>query len=122
MHHVTQSQKQAWLARASRQDVNGWIWVRIAGAPFERGFQYGSLTAKEYAEAFRVYKIMTLQSTGKEISFFYDNAVKLQKGEIYPELLEEMEGLAAGYSDQGVPTALDDIIGWNAWMEMTGYW
>src|SRR5208283_5333436 len=56
------------------------------------------------------------------MSFFYENAVKLQKDKIYPELLEEMEGLAAGYSDQGVPTTLDDIIGWNAWMEMTGYW
>lgn len=122
MHTVTDSQKQAWLAKANRHDLNGWIWVKIRGAPFERGYQYGSLTAVEYAEAVRVYKGMTLQTTGKELSFFYENAVKLQKDKIYPELLEEMEGLAAGYSDQGVPTTLDDIIGWNAWMEMTGYW
>jgi hypothetical protein len=122
VYTVKESQRQEWLSKASRLDVNGWIWVKIRGAPFERGFQYGSLTAKEYAEAVRVYKWMTLQTTGKEMSFFYDNAVKLQKDKIYPELLEEMEGVAAGYSGQGIPTTLDDIVGWNAWMEMTGYW
>ena len=33
-----------------------------------------------------------------------------------------MEGIAAGLSAAGVPTTLDDIIGWNAYMEITGYW
>ena len=33
-----------------------------------------------------------------------------------------MSGIAAGYSKAGVPTTLDEIIGWNAYMEMTGYW
>jgi hypothetical protein len=122
MPELTEAQKRAWLSKASREDRNGWMWVRIRGGPFERGFQYGSLTAKEYAEAVRVYKGMTLETTGKELAFFYENAVKLQKDKIYPDLLEEMEGVAAGYTDQGVPTTLNDIIGWNAWQEMTGYW
>lgn len=122
MRSVDDRQKRAWLAKSSRQDVNGWIWIRVQGGPFERGFQYGSLTAKEYAEAVRVYAAMTLETTGKDLAFFRDKAVELQKDKIYPELLEEMEGIAAGYSDQGVPATLEDIVGWNAWMEMTGYW
>lgn len=122
MRKIDASHKRSWLTKCSRTDISGWLWVRVQGGPFERGFQYGSVTAKEYAEAVRVYEAMTTESTGKDLAFFRDKAVELQKDKIYPELLEEMEGLAAGYSDSGVPTTLDDIIGWNAWMEMTGYW
>lgn len=115
-------EERAWLARADRREVNGWLHVRVQGAPFERGFQHGYLTAAEFAEAIRVYKAMTYQSLGMDYQFFVDKAAELHKAMITPELLEEMEGIAAGYSKAGVPTTLDDIIGWNAYMEMTGYW
>lgn len=115
-------EQRGWLERASRGDANGWLHIRIAGAPFERGFQYGYLTAAEYAEAIRVYTAMTYQSMGMDYSFFVEKAAEYHKSKITPELTEEMEGIAAGYSAAGVPTTLDDIIGWNAYMEMTGYW
>ncbi len=111
-----------WLAQASRGTVNGWIHVRVQGAPFARGFQYGYLTATDYAEAIRVYEAMTYETMGMDYSFFVEKAVEYHKDKITPELIEEMEGIAAGYTAAGVPTTLDDIIGWNAYMEMTGYW
>src|SRR6187431_1285084 len=36
-------EERGWLERASRNDVNGWIHLKIEGAPFERGFQHGYL-------------------------------------------------------------------------------
>jgi hypothetical protein len=115
-------QERGWLARASRQDIAGWLHVRVQGAPFERGFQHGYLTAAEYAAAVRTYSAMTLHTTGMDYSFFVREAAALQKAKVPPELLEELEGLAAGFSKAGVPSTVDDVIGWNAWMEMTGYW
>jgi uncharacterized protein CbrC (UPF0167 family) len=115
-------EERGWLERASRNDVNGWVHLRIEGAPFERGFQHGYLVAVEYADAIRVYEAMTYQTMGFDYSFFVDKAVEYHKSKITPELTEEMEGIAAGLSAAGVPTTLDDIIGWNAYMEMTGYW
>jgi hypothetical protein len=115
-------EQRGWLERASRTDVNGWIHLTIAGAPFERGFQHGYLVAAEYAEALRVYEAMTYQTMGFEYGFFVDKGVEFHKSKITPELTEEMEGIAAGLSAAGVPTTLDDIIGWNAYMEITGYW
>ncbi|MCD6058592.1 MAG: hypothetical protein K0Q89_2122 [Thermomicrobiales bacterium] len=41
------AEERGWLERASRTDVNGWIRLNIAGAPFERGFQHGYLVAAE---------------------------------------------------------------------------
>jgi hypothetical protein len=96
--------------------------VRTEGAPFERGFQHGYLVAAEYADALRVYEAMTYQTMGFDYLFFVEKAVEYHKDKITPELTEEMEGIAAGLSKAGVPATLDDIIGWNAYMEMTGYW
>jgi len=114
--------QRGWLGRAARNDINGWIQLKIAGAPFERGFQHGYLAAAEYADALRVYEAMTYQTMGFEYGFFVDKGVEFHKSKITPELTEEMEGIAAGLSAAGVPTTLDDIIGWNAYMEITGYW
>ncbi len=115
-------EQRGWLERASRREENGWLHVAIEGAPFERGFQHGYLTAAEYADAIRVYEAMTLQTTGFDYTFFVEKAAEMHKPKITPELLEEMEGIATGYAAAGVPTSLDEIIGWNAYMEITGYW
>jgi hypothetical protein len=115
-------EERSWLERASRNDVNGWVHLRIEGAPFARGFQHGYLIAAEYANAIRVYEAMTFQTMGFDYSFFAGKGVEFHKSKVTPELTEEMEGIAAGLSAAGVPTTLDDIIGWNAYQEMTGYW
>ena len=89
-------EERGWLERASRNDVNGWVHLKIAGAPFERGFQHGYLVAAEYADALRVYEAMTYQTMGFDYSFFVEKAVEFHKAKITPELTEEMEGIAAG--------------------------
>ena len=89
-------EQRGWLERASRNDVNGWIHLKIEGAPFERGFQHGYLVAAEYADAIRVYEAMTYQTMGFDYSFFVDKAAEFHKSKITPELTEEMEGIAAG--------------------------
>src|SRR5215212_4082326 len=104
-------EERGWLERASRNDVNGWVHLRITGAPFERGFQHGYLLAAEFVDALRVYEAMTYQTMGFEYGFFVDKGVEFHKSKITPELTEEMEGIAAGLSAAGVPTTLDDIIG-----------
>ena len=115
-------EQRGWIERASRTDINGWVHLRIGGAPFERGFQHGYLIAAEYADALRVYEAMTYQTMGFDYSFFVEKAVEFHKPLIPAEWAEEMEGIAAGLTAAGVPSTYDDIIGWNAYTEITGYW
>lgn len=115
-------QERGWLEQATRTDSNGWIHLRVGGEPFARGFQHGYLVAAEYADAIRVYEAMTYQTMGFDYAFFVEKAVEYHTSKITPELTSEMEGIAAGLTAAGVPTTLGDIIGWNAYMEMTGYW
>lgn len=115
-------EQTGWLAKASRTDVDGWLHVTIAGAPFERGFQYGYLVADEYADSVRVYREMTYQDIGMTYDFFVDRATELHAAKIPAELQTEMEGVAAGLTAAGVPASVKDVIGINDWMELTGYW
>jgi len=65
---------------------------------------------------------LTYQTTGKTLAFFNENAVRIHKSKIPTELMQEITGIAAGLTKAGVAMSPDDIIGWNAFMEMTGYW
>ena len=110
------------FGKGYRYDKNGWIYIHIEGKPYERGLQYGYLSALEYKEAIRCYKALTYEITGKTYDFFVKQAVRLHKDKIPQELLEEMRGIADGLTKAGVPATLDDIIGWNAYLEITEYW
>lgn len=118
-------QERAWVDQARRTERDGWIHLAIAGEPFVRGFQHGYLTAPEYAAALQAYKAMTYLTMGVDYAFFIDSAATYHLPIIEkeaPDLLEEMRGIAAGYTRAGVPTTLADIVGWNAYQELTGYW
>ena len=105
-----------------RFDKNGWIYVHIEGDPYERGFQYGYLIAEEYKKAFKCYSDMTLQSTGIPMEYIIKTAIAMQKKHIPQELLEEMKGIAAGISARGQLTTIDEILAWNAYIDIAeGY-
>lgn len=106
-----------------RYDKNGWIYVHIEGEAYERGFQYGYLIAEEYKKAYQCYSDMSFQLLGINMDFVVKEAVKMQKSKISDEILEEMKGIAAGVSARGLLTTLDEIIGWNAYIEIAeGWW
>ncbi len=105
-----------------RYEKEGWIFVHIEGAAYERGFQYGYLVADEYKKALKVYQDITYQTTGMDYSFFVERAAFLHKKNIPKELLEEMRGMADGLAKAGVKASVDDLIGWNAYPEMLSNW
>eukprot|EP01089_Gocevia_fonbrunei_P002934 TRINITY_DN1279_c0_g1_i1.p1 TRINITY_DN1279_c0_g1~~TRINITY_DN1279_c0_g1_i1.p1 ORF type:complete len:411 (+),score=109.22 TRINITY_DN1279_c0_g1_i1:236-1468(+) len=70
----------------------------------------------------RVNVAMTYHSTGMTYDFFVEKAVELQKHMIPTEQLEEMQGIADGLTAAGVKTSLNEVIGWNANTDITGYW
>jgi hypothetical protein len=118
---LTAKEKQI-LSQGSKRVINGWTHVSIKGTAYDRGFQYGYLVSKEFAKAYKVTAAMTYKTMGVKMSTFNQVAVRLTKGKIPKELLQEMQGIADGLTKAGVPTTLDQIIGWNDLTETTGYW
>jgi hypothetical protein len=115
-------EEQAWLAKASRQEVNGWVYLHMEGQPFARGFQHGYLLAPEIAESLRVQKHETRWDTAKDWSFFVEATLKLFADKIDPEWRAEMEGITAGARKAGVDLAYGDVLLLNASAEIFSYW
>lgn len=118
---VTQEQ-QSIIDHAQLQKINGWQHIKVKGTPYECGFQEGYLLADEYKDALRVYKFMTLETFGMTYEWFAEQALKLHRDKIPTRWFEELRGMAEGLTAAGIPTTTDDMIAWNDWMEITGYW
>ncbi len=116
------SDQQAIVDRALLEEKDGWYHIKTYGDPYSLGFQHGYLLADQYAKALRTYTYMTLQCFGMEYSFFVESAAKMHRDKIPEYLMKELGGMADGFTAAGVETSVDDLIGWNAWMELTDYW
>jgi hypothetical protein len=114
--------ENAWLADAMRRDESGWIELRISGPPYRRGFQHGYLLAAELEEVLRVNRFLLRWTTGNDMAWFAAMAERMYLHKVAPEIVEEMEGIAAGARRAGVETSLPEILAWNANAEMTMSW
>ncbi len=105
-----------------RFDRDGWIYVHIEGGAYERGYQHGYLVAPELAEILKNTKALTYQDTGMEWQFFIEQAQKQFLPHLDDELLQEIKGIAAGAQEAGTDITWQDVLTWNGYEELTGYW
>lgn len=112
----------AAVAASSKTEKNGWVFLNVSGSPYDRGFANGYQMAEEFATALQTYEYITLQNTGMPFSFFADKAIEFHKHLIPDEYLTEMQGMADGLTKAGSPTSLEDVVGWNSFMGLSGYW
>lgn len=122
MNSHSEEKKYREYGPAYRYEKNGWTYVHIEGEPFERGKQYGFLVKDNFEKTLNVTKRMTLHTMGVEYDYLAGKAVELTQGKIPQELLDEMRGFAAGLSEAGFKSDINDIIGWNAYPDMSYWW
>ncbi len=105
-----------------RLDRNGWIYIHIEGEPHERGFQYGYLVAPDLAEILANMKDLTFMDTGMEWEFFVEQAQEQFVKHLDDELEQEMKGIADGAQEAGTEITWEEILTWNGYEELLGYW
>jgi hypothetical protein len=126
------------LAGSRRADVHGWIYLRVEGSPYERGFQHGCHCAAELRAALRSIRYLIYQDTGIEFDWFARNAHAMYAdmlsgnwGGKLPDnfgkqILDELQGIVDGANQARKPreaeVTLADLIGWNAYPEMICQW
>lgn len=120
-------EKEKKSGKGYRFDKNGWIYLHIEGGAFERGFQHGFLLHEELATILKSLKYVTYFNTGKTWEFFVDAAVTLflkflEGSNEFEEFLDEMQGIASGAQQGGAAVTWQDILTWNAYVELTYYW
>ena len=92
-----------WFNNGFRYDDQGWIFLHIEGAPYDRGYQYGNLVAEElveYINKIGIQQNKDIPSKGWDNLKFIADAMMLRKYET--EYLTEMKGIADGVNNTGV--------------------
>lgn len=107
---------------AYRFERNGWIFLHVEGEPHERGYQHGYLAAPELKEVQRTLRHTTPWETGMPWEFFIKKAEELYAKKVDGEFLEEIRGVADGARAAGTDITWQEVLAWNASMEMLGYW
>jgi hypothetical protein len=118
---LTPIQRQ-WLAKGHRHEKAGWIYLHIEGEPRERGFQHGYLLAKEIAEDLRIRRAVWQHNTAMEWADLLKETARFMTPFVDPENREELLGLVDGLQAAGVVVTLDDLVAYNAYLELEGYW
>jgi len=118
---LTPAQKSL-LAKGSRHEKAGWIYLHVEGTAKERGFQHGYLLAKEIMQAINATKVSWEYETAMDWPWLIKKSSAIMLPKVDPENLDEMQGIADGINAAGYSTSLDEIVCLNAWIEMRSYW
>ena len=110
------------LAPSSRTDVDGWIYLKLSGSPKEIGKQYALLASKEIDNAHRALRGVMKNATGKDWEYFRTTAKQLFWNKIDAEYQEELAGQADGLKDKGLPYDVWDVLAFNSYIEIEGYY
>src|SRR5438067_2493073 len=120
--HALAPAEQALIDRAHRSETNGWIYLHVAGAAPERGFQHGYLLAREIAEEIRIRRVLWKQESSMEWPWLLEKASAMFEPKIDRENLDEIDGIVAGMRAAGVETTRAELIAYNGFFELNWYW
>jgi len=106
-------------------DLNGWKYISVRGSPTECGYAHGYLAAKEMKEIQVMLRFNIYHDTGLTWEYYIDICKHEMTPTIlqyFPDIYEEMVGLTAGCVAAGTEITLDEMIAWNNYISLTGYW
>jgi hypothetical protein len=114
--------QRTWVSRAWRHEKEGWTFLHVQGAPRERGFQHGYLLVKEIRESLRVQKLTWYHDSGVEWTWLVETAAPILIPRIDVENLAEIDGIVEGLAAAGVHSTREEMVTFNAIIELAGYW
>jgi hypothetical protein len=106
--------------------ANGWKYVSIGGKnAYDRGVAYGKLCAPDFRSIQKMLAFFMLESYGKSWREFFvpkiaADFLAMTKRQ-YPELFQEMHGIADGLQTMGCDTTVQEILAWNFYLSIS-YW
>lgn len=109
------------LAKASRQEEDGWIVIKLEGQPREVGYQQGALLSNELGDTLAALKFET-RSTGKDWNWYRETAYRLYWTKLDPEYKQEIQGIAEGAKTKGAAVDFKDVLAINAHIELGDYY
>src|SRR5882724_965586 len=116
------SQSDPRLAKASREDKAGWIYIHLEGGPREIGYQHGSLLADEIDDLIQTMKPWLLHNSGKNWEFYRAAVKKMFWNKIDKEYQDEIAGIVEGLKAKGKKYDVYDLVVLNGNIELAQYY
>jgi hypothetical protein len=110
------------LAKSSREDKGGWIYIHLEGKPADIGYQHGYLLSPEIDDALKMFKQFLEGSTKEKWEFYRNAAERMFWPKLEKEYQDEIEGIAEGLRAKGLNYDKIDITAMNGWMELAQYY
>jgi hypothetical protein len=110
------------LAKASREDKNGWIYVHLEGSPGQIGFQHGYLLANEIEDLIHAFQLSLPHLSGKDWAFYRNAARTMFWARIDKEYQDEITGITEGLAAKGKSFDMYDIVALNGNIELSQYY
>src|SRR6266571_4742117 len=84
------------LAKASRENKNGWVYVHLEGSPADIGYQHGYLLSDEIDTTLQMMGYFLEHETKKDWAFYRQCARNFLWDKLDREYKDEINGIAAG--------------------------
>jgi hypothetical protein len=110
------------MAKASREDKNGWIFVHLEGSPHDIGYQHGFLLANEIDTTLHSVAFMLKHDVNKDWAFFRDCARQFMWDKLDREYKDEINGIVEGLKAKNHHLDSLDITAYNAFLELGYYY
>jgi hypothetical protein len=115
-------QEDTRLAKASRENKNGWIYVHLEGSPAVIGYQHGYLLANEIDTTIRAVSYLLQHETKKDWAFYRACAKNFLWDKTDREYKDEINGITEGLQAKGLKYDSLDITAYNAMEELAYYY
>ncbi len=116
--------QEQMLAKASRQEKNGWIFVHLEGAPQVVGFQQGYLLANEILDLRGALSMLLEHDTKKDWNWYQSESLRLFWDKTPAEYQQEIDGIVSGTNAKLGSNQITrgDVVAMNAMEEMASYY
>jgi hypothetical protein len=112
------------MSKSSRTEKNGWIAVRLEGAPEVLGYQHGYLLADEIIDLRGAMAMLNEKTTGRDWNFYRDESTRMFWENIPEEYQKEIDGIVSGVNARKGAGTIDrkDLVAMNSILEMSWYY
>jgi Phospholipase B len=110
------------LAKASREDKNGWIYVHLEGSPSDIGYQHGYLLANDIDTSIRALDLLLTHDTKRNWQFYRDAAKSFLWDKLDREYKDEINGIVEGMQAKNIKYDSLDLTAYNGLEELAYYY
>ena len=110
------------LAKASREDKNGWIYVHLEGSPSDVGYQHGFLLANDIDTSIRALDHLLTHQTKRNWQFYRNAAKSFLWDKLDREYKDEINGIVEGLQAKNIKYDSLDLTAYNGLEELAYYY